>query len=251
LRAVPDGQPVQVADGAGVLIVADPVYTRSDERFARMPRSPRASASGPAAVAKSADEWSRLAGAGREAASIAATLPRARIETITGFAANRESVLQRDLRKYRVLHFATHAVADLESPQLSMLVLSLLDEQGNARVGEVFAGDLLYRPLEADLVVFSGCETALGESNAGEGLFSLRYVAHAAGGRSVVASLWPVTDVAGEVLMREFYTALSREKLAPEAALARAMRVASSRWADPALWSVFEVSRVAGTRTLH
>ncbi len=251
LRAVPDGQPVQVADGVGVLIVADPVYTRSDERFARMPRAPRASASGPAAVVKPADEWSRLAGAGREAASIAATLPRAKIETITGFAANRESVLQRDLRKYRVLHFATHAVADLESPQLSMLVLSLLDEQGNARVGEVFAGDLLYRPLEADLVVFSGCETALGESNAGEGLFGLRYVAHAAGGRTVVASLWPVTDVAGETLMREFYTALSREKLAPEAALGRAMRVASSRWADPALWSVFEVSRVAGTRTLH
>jgi len=119
------------------------------------------------------------------------------------------------------------------------------------RVGEVFAGDLLNRPLQADLVVFSGCETALGESNAGEGLFSLRYAAHAAGGRAVVASLWPVTDLAGETLMREFYTALSRDQLAPEAALARAMRVASGRWSDPALWSVFEVSRVAGTRTLH
>jgi CHAT domain-containing protein len=251
LRAVPDGQPVQVADGASVLIVADPVYSRSDERFAHVPRSARAFTPQPAAAARPADAWSRLAGAGREAESITATLSSAKIETITGFAANRESVLQRDLRQYRVLHFATHALADLESPQLSMLVLSQFDEQGTARVGELFAGDLLYRPLEADLVVFSGCETALGESNAGEGLFSLRYVAHAAGGRTVVASLWPVTDLAGETLIREFYTALSRERLAPEAALSRAMRVASRRWPDPALWSVFEVSRVTGTRTLH
>lgn len=250
LRAVPDdGQPIQVAAGTGVLIVADPVYTRDDQRFAGVARAPGAAAS-PAASDKPA-EWPRLAGAGREAASITAALPRAKIETLAGFAANREAVLQRDLRGYRVLHFATHAVADLESPQLSMLVLSQLDERGNPRVGEVFAGDLLYRPLQADLVVFSGCETALGESNAGEGLFSLRYAAHAAGGRAVVASLWPVTDLAGETLMREFYAALSREDLAPEAALARAMRVASGRWSDPALWSVFEVSRVAGTRTLH
>lgn len=251
LRAVPDdGQPIDVAAGARVLIVADPVYSRGDERFTDATRSPGAEASPPAS-GNPAREWPRLAGAGREAASIAATLPRAKIETVTGFAANREAVLRRDLRSYRVLHFATHAVADLESPQLSMLVLSLLDERGMPRVGEVFAGDLLNRPLQADLVVFSGCETALGESNAGEGLFSLRYAAHAAGGRAVVASLWPVTDLAGETLMREFYTALSRDQLAPEAALARAMRVASGRWSDPALWSVFEVSRVAGTRTLH
>ena len=118
--------------------------------------------------------------------------------------------------------------------------------------GLLTAEEVLWLDLsKVQLVVLSACETALGESNAGEGLFSLRYAAHAAGGRAVVASLWSVTDLAGETLMREFYTALSRDQLAPEAALARAMRVASGRWSDPALWSVFEVSRVAGTRTLH
>ncbi len=261
LRAVADdGQPLQLVAGAPVLIVADPVYSRDDGRFSTGAPSRHAAVPGNRNIpvlrggadrTRLGGEWSRLVAAGREAASIEASLPRAKVEKITGFAANRDAVLQRDLRRYRVMHFATHAIADMEAPQLSMLVLSLFDDRGDPRVGEVLAGDLLYRPLDADLVVFSGCETALGQSHAGEGLFGLRYAAHAAGGRTVIASLWPVTDLVGEALMRELYTALANEKLAPEAALSRSMRLASKRWADPALWSVFEVSRVAAARTLH
>jgi CHAT domain-containing protein len=173
------------------------------------------------------------------------TLAPAPVEVLTGFAASRDSLLDRDLGRFRILHFATHAVADMESPQLSTLVLSTVDARGNPQVGEVFAGDLLYRRLNAELVVLSACDTAMGQTRSGEGLLGLRYAAHAAGARTVVASLWPVVDTVGETIMTDFYKSMSRGGLSPVAALSQAMRNAQRRWPDPALWSVFEISRVA------
>ena len=251
-----DDEPINVDAGVQVLLVADPVYSRDDARLANLPlaQNPQPQRAIPtrrgAALAKNAG-WTRLEASGREAAAIMKIVSGSRAEMLTGFAANRDALLERDLRGFRILHFATHAVADLESPSLSTLVLSTFTEGGAARTGEVFAGDLLYRPLAAELVVFSGCETALGESTAGEGLFGLRYAAHAAGARTVVASLWPVVDEVGEFLMIEFYAAMTRDHLPPAAALARSMRRARERWHDPAFWSVFEVSRVARSPTLH
>jgi CHAT domain-containing protein len=67
----------------------------------------------------------------------------------------------------------------------------------------------------------------------------------------VVASLWPVVDRVGEELMSEFYVAMTRDRLPPAAALSQSMRRASERWSDPALWSVFEVSRIARAGALH
>ena len=183
-----------------MLMVSDPVYSRSDARFPAG-NAPRRSASdakaaSPSAVRESsAGEWQRLAGSQREAASIAKLLPAASLDTLSGFDATREALLRRDLSRYRILHFATHGTADAQAPQLSTLVLSTYDRGGRPIAGEVFAGDLLHRPLNADLVVLSACETSIGQESAGEGLLGLRYAAHSSGARSVVASLWPVADV--------------------------------------------------------
>jgi CHAT domain-containing protein len=154
-------------------------------------------------------------------------------------------VLGHDLARYHLLHFATHAVADTVAPQLSALVLSTLDARGKPRVGEIFAGDLADQRLDATLVVLSGCETALGRAEAGEGLLSLRYAAHASGARSVVASLWPVMDATGASLMDAMYTDVIGRKASPVAAMSRAMREGRKRWQDPALWAAFDVS-IAG-----
>jgi CHAT domain-containing protein len=94
-------------------------------------------------------------------------------------------------------------------------------------------------------VVLSGCETALGRAEAGEGLLGLRYAAHASGARTVIASLWPVMDAAGASLMEEMYADVIGRSASPVMAMSRAMRSARKRWDDPALWAAFDVS-VAG-----
>jgi CHAT domain-containing protein len=230
------------------LIVADPVYSADDERLGR--QTP-AGTEQVQRISLRGGGWTRLPASGREANAIAAIFGAGNIDLLMGFDASRENLLGRDLARFRVLHFATHAVADMQAPQFSSLVLSTIDARGTSRPGEVFAGDFLFRRFDADLVVFSGCDTALGQAAPGEGLLGLRYAAHAAGARTVVASLWPVVDTVGETFMKDFYTALIRERRAPVTALSSAMRAARARWPDPALWSVFVVSSVDRAETIH
>jgi hypothetical protein len=63
--------------------------------------------------------------------------------------------------------------------------------------------------LNADLVVLSACDTAVGKDVAGEGLMGLRYVVLARGARAVVASLWDVLDEPTSELMTAFYRSVS------------------------------------------
>lgn len=244
LAIAPDGGKRAVRRNSAALIVVDPVYTRDDARFARGPE-PAQVPPVAAPTLRGSRAWWRLPATAREATTISRLLDRDSIQVLSGFDASRDALLGRDLSRYEILHFATHAVADTEAPQLSALVLSTLDAQGKPRVGEVFAGDLADQRLGAGLVVLSGCETALGRAEAGEGLLSLRYAAHASGARAVVASLWPVEDAAGARLMDGLYDDVIGRSATPEAALSRAMRAARAQWKDPAMWAAFDVS-VAG-----
>jgi len=253
--AVTGKSEIHLDEKSPVLIVADPVYSRSDSRFnarvsATAVRSPtlrgRRATSG-----STTGDWERLPASGSEAAAIVAEFAPGAAESLSGFAANRDAVLQRNLSKYRVVHFATHAVADLEAPQLSALILSMIDAEGRPVAGEIFAGDLLSRPLSAELVVLSACDTALGRTSAGEGLLGMRYAAHASGARAVVASLWPVVDEVGVQVMSGLYDGMIRGRQTPVAALSSAMRDARDRWRDPAMWAVFEASRANPARTIH
>jgi CHAT domain-containing protein len=248
LAIAPESERRPVRRNSAALVVADPVYARDDARFAR----PAESAPAPApeqlvatTTLRGSKSWSRLPATAREAATITKLLDRDAVEVLSGFDASRDALLARNLSRYDILHFATHAVADTEAPQLSAMVLSTIDAQGKARVGEVFAGDLADQRLRAALVVFSGCETALGRAEAGEGLLGLRYAAHASGARTVIASLWPVMDASGARLMDDLYADVIGRGASPVAALSRAMRGARERWKDPALWAAFDAS-IAG-----
>ena len=66
--------------------------------------------------------------------------------------------------------------------------------------------------LNADLVTLSGCETALGQTVAGEGYIGFAHAFLQAGARSVVVSLWRVEDEATALLMKRFYSNLFGEE---------------------------------------
>ncbi|MEO8063684.1 MAG: CHAT domain-containing tetratricopeptide repeat protein [Pseudomonadota bacterium] len=224
------------------LVVADPVYATKDSRFGALTASADAIPDGPSTL-RGGRNWARLPGAAREASAIVKLLPAGAVDVLSGFDASRDGLLDRDLQGYQIVHFAGHAVADTEAPQLSALILSTVDAAGKPRVGEVFAGDLLTHRMNADLVVLSACDTALGQATAGEGLLGMRYAAHAVGARTVVASLWPVVDAAGARLMDGLYEGVVRRHMTPVAALSQSMRAVRREWPDPALWAVFDVSR--------
>ncbi len=107
--------------------------------------------------------------------------------------------------------------------------------------------------LDADLVVLSACETALGRELAGEGLLGLTRAFQLAGARAVLASLWPVADDSTAELMRRFHANL-RAGMAKEEALRHAQLdfirgaagdppagAARAGLAHPFFWAAFQL----------
>jgi CHAT domain-containing protein len=95
--------------------------------------------------------------------------------------------------------------------------------------------------LNADLVVLSGCETALGKEMRGEGLIGLTRGFMYAGARRVIASLWNVNDRATAKLMKRFYQRMLGQGMRPAAALREAQLATWKEQPDavPHLWAPF------------
>src|SRR5215475_15517488 len=74
---------------------------------------------------------------------------------------------------YRLIHFATHGVIDTRQPEMSGLILSLLDRKGRKVDGYLRLADIYKLKLSADLVVLSSCDSALGKDLASEGILGL------------------------------------------------------------------------------
>jgi CHAT domain-containing protein len=105
----------------------------------------------------------------------------------------------------------------------------------------VMVPDIYDMTLNADVVVLSGCQTALGKQIRGEGPIGLARAFMYAGVPRVVASLWPVDDLATAELMKRFYRGMLVDRLTPAAALRAAQRdvAAGRRWASPYFWAPF------------
>jgi tetratricopeptide (TPR) repeat protein len=174
-------------------------------------------------------------------------VPPKDVVPLLGLDATRERLLALDWSTFRFIHIATHGTVDARVPQLSSLMLGSFDATGSRVDGAVRVADLSLETLNADVVVFSACETALGKEVVSEGLVGIRSTALARGARAVVASLWPVSDEMGARLMTEFYRRLLRDSMMPAQALGTAMRsvLAGDGSADPSLWAAYQVSAVA------
>src|SRR5205823_1063637 len=66
------------------------------------------------------------------------------------FDATRDNLRNMDLRQYRILHFATHGLLNAKQPELSGLVLSLVDREGHSVNGFVGLSDIyrLHAPVD-------------------------------------------------------------------------------------------------------
>lgn len=163
--------------------------------------------------------------------------------TVLDFSVNRELVVGPELSRYRYLHFATHGYLDTERPELSALILSLVDEKGVPQDGFLRALEVYNLNLPAELVVLSACDTGLGKSIKGEGLVGLTRGFMYAGTRRIVVSLWSVSDQATSELMVKFYRKMLQQNERPAAAL-RAAQIEmwkSKKWHSPFYWAPFVI----------
>ncbi|MBN3896862.1 MAG: tetratricopeptide repeat protein [Nostoc sp. NOS(2021)] len=160
-----------------------------------------------------------------------------------GTDANYAWVTSPKLSNYRYLHFATHGFLNSANPELSGIVLSLVDKKGNPqKKGFLRLNELFNLKFPAELVVLSACQTGLGKEVKGEGLIGLTRGLMYAGAKRVTVSLWSVNDEATSVLMQEFYTQmLMKDGKSPAAALRVAQKKIweKDEWRDPYYWAAF------------
>jgi CHAT domain-containing protein/Tfp pilus assembly protein PilF len=186
--------------------------------------------------------FGRLLSTRREAAAILALVPeRDRLRALD-FEASRMTALRPELGEYRIVHFATHGMLNNIHPELSGIVLSLVDKEGRQQDGFLRLQDIYNLKLSADLVALSACQTGLGKEIKGEGLIGLTRGFMYAGAPRIVASLWKVDDRATSELMKRFYQGmLGPEALSPAGALRQAqLSIWKERqWRTPYYWAAF------------
>ena len=140
----------------------------------------------------------------------------------------------------RILHLATHGQANDRAGDYCFLVFS---EQKDTVENEIlYARDIYNLQLNAELVTLSACETGIGEQQGGEGIISLARAFAYAGAKSIVTSLWSVSDAKTKDLMVDFYKNL-RKGLRKDEALRQAkldfLKRNKSENAHPFYWAGF------------
>ncbi|MCT7961537.1 CHAT domain-containing protein [Laspinema sp. D1] len=228
-----------------VALIADPVFEPDDRRVTGQ-GAVTASNSNRMMVNRSADTIigrpiSALPGTREEAEAILALVPGGSAMSAFDFDASRATVANTDLTQYQMVHFATHGFVSSSNPELSGVVLSLVDEQGNGVDGFLRLHDIFNLQLNAEVVVLSACQTGLGDSIRGEGLVGLTRGFMYAGTPRLVVSLWSVDDAATAALMSKFYGKLLSQGLTPAQALREAQleMLQSEEWKSPYFWAAF------------
>ncbi len=165
-----------------------------------------------------------------------------RCKVFLGSQSTEAAIKREPLRRYRRLHFATHSLIDEKSPWHSAVLLAPDDEAGEDGFLEV--GEISRLVLDCDLVVISACQTGRGQLLTGEGIVGLSRAFLYAGARSVVVSLWDVTDTSAGQLMKQFYQNLA-DGMSNVAALRQAklkMLNSDSAARHPHYWSSFVIA---------
>jgi CHAT domain-containing protein len=233
-----------------IAVFSDPVYAANDIRLKGIDTNSADLTTQPGSAdnvgnnlqfLSSAPE--RLVATRREATAIASTSSYWNIDTFLGFNANKKRFVTQSTDGYRVVHLATHGYLDSQRPRLSSLLLSQFSAEGQPQDGYLRLQDIYALKLNSDLVVLSGCETALGKQIRGEGFIGLTRGFMYAGAKAVVASLWRVDDAATAEFMRHFYFAMIENNKYPSAALRYAkLKIANDRrWRKPYYWAAFVI----------
>jgi CHAT domain-containing protein len=206
----------------------------------------------PVAVASTAPlfhSWSstleRLPATAVEAEALSAFYASDQRLILTGPAATQQQFFSPAVRNARIIHIATHGYFNEQMPELVGFAMS----KGHDDDGFVSMAEIAAERFSAELVVISACSTAQGETIAGEGNMSLARTFLAQGVGAVISTLWPISDRATAVFMKEFYRALNEDGASYAEALDSARQVlrATPAYRNPYYWSAYTLSSASST----
>lgn len=225
-----------------ILVVADPIFTSQDIRISKSIRNDNQQLTEQTINllgVRGDFKFDRLPFTRKEAEGIK-TVFGGQVTELLDQNANKENIKHSDLTPYGALHFATHSITDNEHPEFSSIVLSMVDEKGQAKPGFLTTSDIFKIKTSAQVVTLSACSTALGKEKQGEGIIGLTRAFMYSGTPRVIATLWNINDEATAEFMVSFYQYLKQD-MPPNTALRQAQLTAlkKDKLKSPYYWGAF------------
>ena len=187
-----------------------------------------------------------LPGSKREVLQANAALRSPTNTLLLGDAATESAFKRASLDQYEVIHLAVHGVADEKHPDHAALIL--LNDSASGEDGMLQAYEIIRLHTNADLVVLSACDTAVGPLEGQEGIANISRAFLLAGARSVISTLWSTDDIFSAYLMKRFYARLAAGENVADA-LTGAKREVLHTFGDKAVpfyWAGFTLEGVGG-----
>lgn len=170
-----------------------------------------------------------------EARSVQLFAPGA--EVFVGKDATEEIAVQKS-RDCSMLILSTHCNLNNQNPDQTFVQLaSSGNSDGRWHVSEV--QELLCPNL--NLVILSACQTAIGQENPGIEVCTFAESFSAAGASSIIATLWPVSEISSFELMKHFFQNYFKDKMSKSEALRQAQLalLKDVRYRHPLNWAPF------------
>ena len=236
----------------GLLAIADPVLDEKDDRTSKAPKK-----EDPTGVMASlykrlglmaAEESDQMGGLRFSRLNLTGGLAKALAEmrkqgsaVYTGLNASKSNfmnIIAPKLNQYDEVLFATHGYFGKDLPGIMepVLVLTLVPPgtDGFLRMTEVMGLNM-----NADIVALTACQTGLGKRTAGEGTMGMGRAFQYAGAKSVLMSLWSVSEVASVNLVKSFFRNMKEGKSKSEALASARTEIRGKGFDHPFFWAGF------------
>ncbi len=236
-------------DGQSLLVMADPVFQASDQRFKKAYAAKTGNKGADSDVKlmepddflnKVGFDLTRLEATGKLAERLKSMFAE-NAKALTGVSANKDALFGKEdshLDKYRWIVFATHGYAASDVPGIMEPFIALTRTQGQSD-GLVKMSEVLHLKLNADLVAVTACQTGYGEVVEGEGVMSIGRAFQCAGARCLLASLWSVSEVTSVQLMEVLFKGLKQGKTVTQALSDARNDLRGSGYDHPFFWAAF------------
>lgn len=209
----------------------------------------------------------QLPGTEKEVKNITKLLGVYKVKATALYGAQATEAKVKEVNSPAILHIATHGyfledLSQMETTKVLGVDIAAAKENPLLRSGVLLAGcenvfDENFHPSpnsengvltayeamslnldKTDLVVLSACETGLGSVKQGEGVYGLQRAFLIAGAKSIIMSLWSVSDDATMELMTFFYTNYAKSGNKQQA-FSDAIKQLKIKYKEPFYWSAF------------
>jgi CHAT domain-containing protein len=164
---------------------------------------------------------------------------------LLGPGATKFAFKQSGLDRHAIIHLAVHGVANEKHPDRAALILLSDPQSGDDGILE--ASEIVHLHTNADLVVLSACDTAVGSLQGEEGIANLSLAFQLAGAKTVLSTLWSIDDTSALYLMKRLYAHLAEKNTAAHALTAakRDMLKTYGAQAIPFYWASYKLDGAA------